>query len=167
MFVHTNRAQARNNNLMKEAPSRNAVHAYCDGSVNDNGRAGCGALVRDYTGNTVREHEYGLRLSDHISTTLAELQAMILGLSKVVTCNKDVNMFVDSRAALGSLKSSSPVYQGMISRCKNMVHSTESTEYMVNFYWVPSHVGIIHNERVDLIAKRALYALYRCAKLGL
>ena len=147
--------RARYNNLMKTVPSRNPVHVYCDGSVSDNGRAGCGALVLDCSRDTVCEHEYSMRLSDHISSTLAELQALKLGLSKVLSCNKNVYVFVDSRVALDSLNSGSPVYQGLTAHCKNMIHAIESTGHTVQFYWVPSHAGIAYNDRVDQIAKRA------------
>ena len=141
--------------MINELPSNNTVHVFCDGSVCEGGRAGCGVLVRNYTDGTPSESEYSLRLSDHISSTQAELQAIKLALTKVATCNKDIYIFVDSRGALESLNSSKPIYQKLSIVCKNIIHSIKTSGSEVKLYWVPSHVGIRCNERVDMIAKKA------------
>lgn len=62
--------------------------------------------------------------------------------------DKDVCIFVDSRAALDSLSSRSPVYAEILLLCKVLLRKME-----VTFYLIPSHVGIPQNEKADVLAK--------------
>lgn len=57
---------------------------FCDGSVMEDGRAGCGILVRKYIPETNRwlQEEHGYRLGNNISSTQAELHAVLFGLKQ-------------------------------------------------------------------------------------
>lgn len=112
------------NNFIESLPKLNTVHVFCDGSVSEAGRGGCGALVRDYMPDSgYSESEYGLRLSDGISSTHAELQGIKLGLTQTLSIKKDEHMFVDSRSALESLYSNKPEYHILVTACKRLIQS--------------------------------------------
>ena len=122
---------------------------FCDGSVSEDGRAGCGVIICDYNEwEESCESTVAIRLSDDISSTQAELYAIYIALREVLTKGKDVRIFVDSRAALDSLNSRKPVYADIVSLCKPLLRRIN-----VTFYWVPSHVGISQNEKADMLAK--------------
>lgn len=89
-----------------ELPQRNSVHMYCDGSILNDGRAGCGVFVRDYSydGRCIDE-TISRRLGDHISSTQAELHAIHEGLEFVKKMDKDIYVLVDSRSSLEALRS--------------------------------------------------------------
>ena len=128
---------------------KNSIHVFCDGSVSEDGRAGCGMLLWEYNGcGELCESTATLRLSDGVSSTQAELYAIYVALCEVHTEDKDVRIFVDSRAALESLNSRRPEYAEIVSLCKALLKKINAT-----FYWIPSHVGIPQNERADVLAK--------------
>ena len=58
---------------------------YCDGSVMQDGKTGCGVVIRDYLPafDTWMETEHGYRLSDHISSTQTEIQGIFCGLREL------------------------------------------------------------------------------------
>jgi len=77
-----------------------AVHVYCDGSV-DGSKSGCGLFIRNYTSPTeYTDTEVSRRLPDHLSSTRAQLYAILEGLHIVLSLGKDVYFFVDSQGAL-------------------------------------------------------------------
>lgn len=65
-------------NAIDKLPKYNNTHIYCDGSVSEAGRAGCGAIVREHSDGSPKECHYALRLSDCISSTHAELHGIRL-----------------------------------------------------------------------------------------
>ena len=101
----------------------NAVHAFSDGSVSEEGLACCGVLMWEY--NRCKEkHEstVALRLSDGITSTQAELYGTYVALRNVKDKGKDAHIFVDSRAALDSLNSHIPVYAEIVTSCKSLMN---------------------------------------------
>ena len=69
--------------------------------------------------------------------------------------NKDATFFVDSRGALDSLNSKSPVFGHIVDECRLIIHRLRGQGRSITFVWIPSHVGITFNEAVDDIAKAA------------
>ncbi|KAG0718886.1 hypothetical protein GWK47_051610 [Chionoecetes opilio] len=124
----------------------------------ESGRAGCGILVRQYDVHDVpMDNHHAYRLSDVISSTQAELSAILLGLGKVKDGGGDTYLYVDSRGALKFFRSPHPVYEEIVNECMGILQGIEGTGISVTFIWVPSHVGITLNERVDDIAKQATF----------
>ena len=122
----------------------NSIHVFCDGSVRDDGRAGCGALMCEYDERANScESTITFRLSDGVSSTQAELYAIYIVLTQVQGKHKDVHIFVDSRPALESLTSRSPVYEDLVAQCRSLMK-----EQQIKFYWIPSHVGILRMRRL-------------------
>ncbi|XP_069987694.1 uncharacterized protein [Penaeus vannamei] len=133
----------------------NIAHVYCDGSVLEDGRAGCGVIIRQFTGSGVVTTSTGMRLSNHISSTQAELWAILTALKEIEIINKDSYFFVDSRGALDSLNSKNPVFGHIVGECRLIAHRLQSQGHVIAFVWIPSHVGVTFNEAVDEIAKGA------------
>lgn len=131
-----------------------SIHVYCDGSVGSDGRAGYGVLVREFNGGP-HEEEHMARVSNSVSSTQVELQGILAGLRIVCDKGKDVYFFVDSRSALESLNSHNPLHLEAVVECRKLVAVIRSRGVRARFMWIPSHVGLRHNERVDRMAKEA------------
>ncbi|MPC82946.1 hypothetical protein E2C01_077635 [Portunus trituberculatus] len=83
------------------------IHVYCDGSVNGS-RSRCGLFIRDYiSANHYTDTEVYRQLPAHMSSTRAELYAVLEALHIVVPLHKNIYFFVDSQAALYALQSTS------------------------------------------------------------
>ncbi|XP_069983766.1 uncharacterized protein [Penaeus vannamei] len=131
------------------------AHVYCDGSVLEDGRAGCGVIIRQFTGSRVVTTSTGMRLSNHISSTQAELWAILTALKEIEIINKDSYFFVDSRGTLDSLNSKNPVFDHIVGECRLIAHRLRGQGRVIAFVWIPSHVGVTFNEAVDEIIKGA------------
>ena len=94
-------------------------------------------------------------MSDHVSSTHAELLAIVSGLRLVHDRGKDLYVFVDSQSALSSLSSKTPLHEDITEQCRSLVSSMEQRGHRVQFEWIPSHIGLTHNERVDRMANAA------------
>lgn len=74
----------------------------------------------------------------------------------VVSLFKDVHFFDDSQATMYALQSICPMdcylVRSLISH--DLIHALEgAADVRVHFTWVPSHVGILFNEKADRIAQ--------------
>ncbi|KAK4321869.1 hypothetical protein Pmani_007332 [Petrolisthes manimaculis] len=148
----------RNHFLLKlsQYSHRQVIHIYCDGSV-DGSKSGCGVFIRDYTTpDQYTDTEVTRRLPHHLSSTRAELYAILQALHTVIALNKDVYIFVDSQAALYELLSTSPCDCDLVNKCFVAIDGLEQSGARVQFVWIPSHVGIKFNERADFLARQAL-----------
>ena len=138
-------------------PLVHAVHIYCDGSI-DGSKSGCGVFIRSYNSpHDYTDLEISKRLPDHLSSTRAELYAILEGLRVVCPFGKDVFFFVDSQGALYELLSASPCDWDIVQQCLHAIDSLERDKHRVHFTWVPSHVGIPFNEKADALARCALF----------
>ena len=126
---------------------------FCDGAVLEDGRAGCGVLMRLVQEKPVEEQEYSFRVSDNVSSTQAELCAIFLGLRAVENQNGNAHFFIDSRSAVESLTSRRPVCEETVTNCKTVIRKIRKQNRSVTFIWIPSHVGVRHNDRADRLAK--------------
>ena len=129
------------------------TQVFCDGSVLEDGRAGCGILVRRLDVNPVEEEEYSFRVSDNASSTQTELCAIFFGLRELVNEGGNIFFFIDSRSAIESLASRQPACEDIVRGCKELIRDLGRQNRNVTFVWVPSHVGVEHNERADRLAK--------------
>ena len=131
----------------------NSFHIYCDGSVSGI-RAGCGVVIREYFEEGMyNDSMISMRIEDKASITTAELHAMHEGLKRVVNKRKDVFILSDSQSALFALNSKS--YDEVVAQCRNIVSQLNDNGNSVEFYWIPSHIGIYLNDVADTLAKEA------------
>ena len=126
----------------------NHVFVYTDGSKSEN-TVGCAALMGKYS---LTEH-----LPSVCSIYTAELRAILLAFNLINQSPKECFIIcTDSLSCLMAIKNLKwdhpllhDIYDTYIT---SVVHNQKS----VMFCWVPSHVGIQGNERVDALAKLAL-----------
>ena len=141
---------------LSEYPQVQAVHVFCDGSV-DGSKSGCGLFIRDYVSPVqYTDTEVSRRLPDHLSSTRAELYGILEALQHVASSLKDVFLFVDSQAALRGLLSPTAADCDLVTRCLKFISDLEDSGARVHFTWVPSHVGILFNDKADRLAQLAL-----------
>ena len=125
---------------------------YTDGSKSSLG-VGCSVVTPD---NVIKK-----RLPSNSSSFMAELLAVLTALTALryiffsSSSNKNFTIFTDSLSILSSL--------GKLFPCHPLVQEIQDWIYLlinrrgfiVKFCWVPSHVGIVGNERADVAAKAA------------
>ena len=120
------------------------IPVYTDGSVSENGKAGCAVVLRSDT--------YQFRLPDHSSIFTAELFAILKAIEKIIQNNNSKFLICsDSYSSLQTLKSGDP--NSLAHEIYNKITSTNKT---IEFEWIPSHREIPGNEAADTEAKLAL-----------
>ena len=126
---------------------------YTDGSLQSDGAAGCAVFSPDLP--PPPRGWVGRRLRDHSSSTLCELYAILDAVSLV--CQRGVNAAIicDSKPALQSLSACHPTHNLVVQQVLSFLSLMSARHICVKFIWIPSHVGLRHNARVDHIAKEA------------
>lgn len=166
-------AEARQQGLQSihEAMNGNAAAVYyTDGSVDEQGRAGAAFVcalrdrnenhataAADAAGdNTITTAARSARITDHSSSTQAELAAIKLAIDHAHTChNLDILINCDSMTAITSLCKGNNENIGLTHSITTTAKAIHHVGRTVSVNWVPSHVGISGNEKADLLAKQA------------
>ena len=118
----------------------------------ETGRAGAGF----YVVNDSQKVRKNFRLSDHISSTQAELAAIYLVLNYIRDQNlwKDVVIHCDSLPFILTLKYYSPdplkTQVQLIFQLLKVLFT--NTNFHLTFHWTPSHINIEGNEIADQLA---------------
>jgi len=130
-----------------------ARHLYADGSVQSNGGAGCAVYSPDI--DPPEGGWLGRRLPNASSSTYCELQALLLAVT--LLCQRRLNGVVmcDSQSALQAISSPQPTHRSLIHQILHQLVAAQEHSLCLRFLWIPSHVGIDANDRVDLLAKSA------------
>ncbi|KAG0725001.1 hypothetical protein GWK47_039433 [Chionoecetes opilio] len=121
-------------------------------SLQPDGSAGCAVYSLDVAppeGGWV-----GRRLPNLSSSTYCELQGLLLAVS--LLCQRRLNGVVmcDSQSALSHLISTTHTPLPCSSDLASVVAARDNS-LTIRFLWIPSHVGIAANDKVDLLAKTA------------
>ena len=127
-----------------------ATHIYCDGSYSENhNRASASFFIPQLN----ISKSWTLRTGSSIlSAELSAIDVALNTLYHLVHVEEEVVIFSDSSSALKILKSKSqshPIAMSII----NTIYNYKSAGTRVTFVWIPSHVGIRHNETVDSLAQ--------------
>ncbi|MPC33495.1 hypothetical protein E2C01_026847 [Portunus trituberculatus] len=118
---------------LSKYPHVQAIRVYCDRSVNSS-RSGCGLIIGDYIStNHYTDTEVSRRLTARISSTRAELYAVLEALHIVAPLHMNVYFFVDSQAALYALQSTFPMDCDLVNKCLDLIHALEDAGGMVHF----------------------------------
>jgi ribonuclease HI len=123
---------------------------YTDGSRSD-GVTGFGVYHHE-------NFELGLRLHEPSGVFTSELTAIFRALVHIKTHSPGNFLILsDSMSSIDALRSQciSPNTHTLVYDCKEAFWVLHRLGYEVSIGWVPSHVGISGNERVDCIAKNA------------
>ncbi|MPC19735.1 hypothetical protein E2C01_012661 [Portunus trituberculatus] len=122
--------------VQEPLPHVQAIHVYCDGSVNGS-RSGCGLFIRDYiSANHYTDTEVSRWLPAHMSSTRAELYAVLEAHHIVAPLHKNVYFFIDNQAALYALQSISPMDCDL--DCTTIVHLEHHAQRANNYCKQPS-----------------------------
>ncbi len=128
-----------------------ALHRlYTNGSLQSDGAAGGGVFspgLAPPPGGGV-----GRRLRDHSSSTFCELYAILDAVSLV--CQRGVNAVIicDSQPALQSLSAVTPTHILVVHQILCFLSLMNARNLCVKFLWIPSHIGLHHNDTVDRLA---------------
>ncbi|MPC88219.1 hypothetical protein E2C01_083117 [Portunus trituberculatus] len=125
---------------LSKYPHVQAIHVYCDGSVNVS-KSGCGLLIRDYiSANLYTDTEVSRRLPAQMSSTRVELYAVLEALHIVVPLHKN--------AALYALQSTSPMDCDLVNNCLDLIHALEGAGATVHFILIAPHCAL-QDDTVD------------------
>lgn len=130
-----------------------AHHLYVDGSVQPDGSAGCAIYSPD-----VEPPEGGWpvrRLPDSSSSTYCELRGLLLAVSFLCERHLHGIILCDSQPALLAISSPRPTHRSQVQQILHHLVSAHDNSLNLQFVWIPSHVGIAANNKVDLLAKDA------------
>ncbi|MPC13547.1 hypothetical protein E2C01_006285 [Portunus trituberculatus] len=106
-------------------PHVQAIHAYCDGSVNGR-RSGCGLFIHDYIfAIHYTDTEVSRQFPTHMSSTRPELYAVLEVLHIVAPFHKNVYFFIDSQAVMYALQPTSPMDCDLVNKCLDLIHALE------------------------------------------
>ena len=120
---------------------------YTDGSVSDD-KVAAAAVIDN--------HSSIERLPDKSSIFSAELHALYLALDRVETADNDERNFIifsDSNSVLQAVSSQDWTHPLVLYILEHLNWLVQYPEKRILFYWIPSHVAIIGNEKADTAAK--------------
>ncbi|KAG0721565.1 Gag-Pol polyprotein [Chionoecetes opilio] len=130
-----------------------APHLYVDGSLQPDGSAGCAVYSLDVA--PPEEGWVGRRLPNLSNSTYCELQGLLLAVS--LLCQRRLNGVVmfDSQSALQAISSPQPTHRCLVHQIVLQLVAARDNYLTILFLWIPSHVGIAANDKVDLLTKIA------------
>lgn len=136
------------------ASSSHGYHLiYTDGSIQTDQRSGC--AIYSPTTNAPPGGWQGSRLPSTHSSTPCELHGIIFALRFLYCRHLNGLIICDSKSALQSLTCHKPVFSDLVKTALNWLTLLAADSRHVIFLWVPSHIGLYHSDRVDLLAKHA------------
>lgn len=124
---------------------------FTDGSKDKNG---CGAAVYD--------PQLNLHVKFKISSTLSIMHIELLAIAEALSYIRSIAgnnfvLFTDSKSALYHVARCSSTFRGfpIAYTILNLVYELQNLSKKIFMQWIPSHCGIVGNERVDILAKQA------------
>ena len=131
----------------------NHLHIYTDGSKNEKGQVGTGIHAAHIT-----EKELAYNLPNQTSIFTAELAAIRKALQLHQNCtNENVVIFSDSLSALQAIQNKSDKNrQELLHQIYSAYNTLTKSKNVIYFVWVPSHIGLLGNEKADQSAKAGL-----------
>ena len=122
---------------------KNYEQVYTDGSKEDS-KVGCAVISGS--------HSNMQRIPDNSSIFTAEAKADYLALDFIRTCDTSNKFIIFSNSlsvlkAMNHTSSKNPQIQKLLEKCHELLANKE-----IVLCWIPSHIGIIDNEMVNLQA---------------
>ncbi len=129
---------------------------YTDGSVSEDGKAGCGGLALIQR----KPRCFAARVSDHASTLQTEIAAIYATLGHKdllgITNEMGIVFHTDSMSAIMALQQDDPADNiCLITDTQRLIQEHVQHGGSITINYVPSHVGIAGNETADRMAKKA------------
>jgi len=133
--------------------SIHCIHAYTDGSKNEEGT---GAGIAIYANRSLRT-KLKYRLNEQCSNNQAEQMAILKALEYIQTLKEEEKtalIHTDSRITLQLLQNQKR-HTHLIDQIKKKVLDLERLDWKIEFSWIKAHVGHEGNETADRLAKEA------------
>ena len=133
--------------------STHYIHAYTDGSKNEEGT---GAGIAIYANRSLRT-KLKFRLNEQCSNNQAEQMAILKALEYIQTLKEEEKtalIHTDSRITLQLLQNQKR-HTHLIELIKKITLELESLDWKIEFSWIKAHVGHEGNETADRLAKEA------------
>ena len=84
-----------------------------------------------------------------IKRSLLYIKNLLLNNKKLLICS-------DSKAALSAIRGTNCKKRyKLLTEIRELIHDITTASNSISFYWIPSHIGITSNEKVDNYAKKA------------
>lgn len=122
-----------------------STHIYTDGSKTT---SGTGFAVLFPT------RSFQVQLPTQSSVLTSELSAILYALQHLPHSSSSFTIFTDSQNSLALLHSSRSAHP-LVREIQEWLFRLSTRHKYISFCWVPSHVGIFGNERVDELARTA------------
>uniref|UniRef100_A0A6P7H008 Uncharacterized protein LOC114348601 n=1 Tax=Diabrotica virgifera virgifera TaxID=50390 RepID=A0A6P7H008_DIAVI len=122
-------------------------YLYTDASKSEKG-VGCAFVHNDYTAS--------YKISNFSTVYTGELFAIYKALEYTININIDRCLIItDCLSSISSLGTIYPTHP-LLRLIKNHLYQLQQKNAIVKFMWIPSHIGIHGNERVDAVAKSSV-----------
>lgn len=133
---------------------KNSTPIYTDGSKQSNQDTGAGIYFP--------QQNISLAIPIHSSNSIfnAELYAIAYALTTILNFNTPVSktyaIYSDSLSAIKFLQNTNPQsYSDLQLQIYETYTNLTNLGFNISLIWIPSHIGIIGNEKADLLAKQA------------
>ena len=122
----------------------NSLCIFTDGSKEEN-HVGCAFAYGNET--------LAYKLPQSFSNFTAELYAILLAIKHAaeISENPNITIITDSRSSIQAIMQ----YQNQNPIVHDILHAIKDSQKCVKFCWVPSHIGVLLNERADRAAQQA------------
>ena len=130
-------------------PHKDWLHIYTDGSsIPQTGNTGAGFYCHLFEGAIAVGTP-----SSNFEGEVAAVNAACNKLSSVANF-KNVVFLVDSQSTIAALSGNSPTDSSLTLETRMTLNKYLQDGWNIKLQWVPSHVGIVGNEKADFLAKR-------------
>jgi ribonuclease HI len=129
----------------------NNFNIYTDGSVLQDGRTGAGFFFE-------RIDQTSMVKIPNTNILSAELIAILRALTYVDNMDytpKNITIFSDSKCSLEAIRTGICYSRPLILEKINTLINNISRKSSITFQWIPSHIGVLGNEKADKAAKDA------------
>ena len=128
----------------------NSLHIYTDGSKDPENNTAFAFHIPELN------EEKSLKINPLSSVFTSELLAIKTALEwsiKNVHSNNNITIFSDSKSSLQAIQNYNPKNTSTL--LQNIIEITTKFKNHITLVWIPSHVGILGNEKADKLAKQA------------
>jgi ribonuclease HI len=127
---------------------------FTDGSRIDNVGSGAGVVVQELEGGlTEMCFSLGLGQEAYDAELFAVWQALEMAKRKQTTITK-INIFIDAQSAMSTIRRDSTGPGQSMARAIRQTERDICDNIRITYNWVPSHCGILGNEKADELAKQ-------------